>query len=64
MIEGFSGKTNEATRACEPTVASNRNPNLTRITALPSISAPEGVVQPRFGAAYARIQGVTCGSMP
>lgn len=53
-------KKDEATRACEPTAASNATPNCTRSFALPFIIALKGVVQPRFGVARARIQGIAC----
>ena len=46
-------------KSCDPLDAPNATPNCTRSFALQFPTAHEGVVQPRFGDASARIQGVT-----
>lgn len=59
MFSGFSGKKDEATRACEPTVASNATPNCTRSFALNSNSLARGASQALGWLVCAWSRGVT-----
>lgn len=63
MFVGCSAKKNEATRACEPTVASNATPTHTRSNALQFLIAHEGVVQDLAGSARSPIQGAVAANV-